>query len=463
MMPRCEILARLTLDARAPKQSGFRLIEWARTCAASGVVIPRGIDAALAQQLSREASTAGLSCDVEGSAQSDARLSSMYTDDSPDFIHTLRAAQAGATIILKGLTLNRSLGGPEHQGSLYPDEFARLVELVRFNEAFIEAFLAGRRDRPEVPVRQENLAFTETLVASRPLRMGQVVSAEDVMTVRDLRGISAARLSEVVGQRLLFDRQPDEPITFGVLEPWKPRRRATPLSDVSVIIRVKNEAGWLRRSLPAILHQSRPPRDIVVVDNESTDETVGIAEEFGCKVLSISSEEFSFGRALNHGISAATGAWIVSLSAHCIPVHDHWLEALLAPDCEHPFAAAVYGRQEPLPDTNDFDKRDLWTTFGAERRVQRGRDYFFHNANSLIRRSVWERIPFDETLNGVEDRAWAKRALADGYQIIYAPLASVHHYHGIHQGRNVERARRVVKVIEFIQKSNRAVEQLNLK
>jgi hypothetical protein len=116
-----------------------------------------------------------------------------------------------------------------------------------------------------------------------------------------------------------------------------------------------------------------------------------------------------------------------------------------------PFTAAVYGKQEPLPDSSDFDKRDLWTTFGAERRVQRGQDYFFHNANSLIRRSLWERMPFDEEINGVEDRAWAKQVLAEGYQIIYAPLASVHHYHGIHQGRNEARAKRVAKVIELIQ------------
>jgi hypothetical protein len=120
--------------------------------------------------------------------------------------------------------------------------------------------------------------------------------------------------------------------------------------------------------------------------------------------------------------------------------------------------AAVYGRQEPLPDSDDFDKRDLWTTFGVERRLQR-QDYFFHNANSMIRRSIWQRIPFDEGLNGVEDRDWAKKVLALGHEIVYEPLASVAHHHGIHQGRNVERCRRVVKVIEFIQKRNQAMER----
>ena len=141
---------------------------------------------------------------------------------------------------------------------------------------------------------------------------------------------------------------------------------------------------------------------------------------------------------------------MVSLSAHCIPLHDQWLSAF-ARECPSAFVAAVYGKQGPLPDTSDFDKRDLWTTFGAERRVQFGQDYFFHNANSMISKAAWERIRFDEGLSGLEDRDWAKKVLADGYQIIYAPLASVHHYHGIHHGRNEDRVKRVVRVIELIQ------------
>jgi rhamnosyltransferase len=102
-----------------------------------------------------------------------------------------------------------------------------------------------------------------------------------------------------------------------------------------------------------------------------------------------------------------------------------------------------------LPDSNAFDKRDLWTTFGLERRIQR-KDFFFHNANSMIQKRVWEEIPFDEEISGVEDRDWAKKVLGMGYAIIYEPSASVYHYHGIHQGRNVERAERVARVIDLI-------------
>ena len=376
-----------------------------------------------------------------------------YADRYPEPWRALHAALVGADVILKGLTLNRSVGGPDHQGSLYPDEFAALVEEVHEHDRFVRQPLhgAGRSAEDGWP-DEEVSAHTESLVAARPLPKGHVLRLGDLTTVKSLSGITAGRLLEVGHRTLWYPREPGDPMTFGVLQPWWPTTRGQPL-EISVVIRTKNEADWLRRSLPALQHQRRPPAEIIVVDNESTDGSVEVAASAGCKILHIRDKEFTFGRALNLGIEAASQAhpWVVSLSAHCIPVHDRWLEALRVPECAKPFTAGVYGRQEPLPDTNDFDKRDLWTTFGIERRIQRGQDYFFHNANALIRRDVWERIRFDETLNGVEDRDWAKQVLADGYRIVYEPLASVHHYHGIHQGRNEARAKRVVKVIELIQ------------
>jgi glycosyltransferase involved in cell wall biosynthesis len=217
---------------------------------------------------------------------------------------------------------------------------------------------------------------------------------------------------------------------------------------ISIIIRTKNEERWLRQCLTAIGLQHYRPLEVVVVDNASKDGTVKIAEEFGCRIIYIDDNDFSFGRALNRGIKAAHGELVVMLSGHCIPVNEKWLTCLTTGLLDEK-VVGVYGRQEPLPDSDPFDKRDLWTTFGLERRIQ-SKDFFFHNANSLIRRSTWEEISFDEDISGVEDRDWAKKVLARGYNIVYEPSARVYHYHGIHQGRNVERAERVARVIELI-------------
>jgi glycosyltransferase involved in cell wall biosynthesis len=219
--------------------------------------------------------------------------------------------------------------------------------------------------------------------------------------------------------------------------------------NVSVIIRTRNEANTLARCVRAVLLQRDVTPEIVLVDNASMDGTPEMGEKLGCRVISIPESEFSYGRAINRGIQAAGSEYLAILSAHCIPVNDLWLMRLIA-NLLDPNVAGVYGRQEPLPDSSDFDKRDLWTTFGLDRKVQR-KDYFFHNANSAIRRDVWEDYPFNETIAGVEDRAWAKQVLAAGYTLVYEPEASVYHPHGIHQGRDERRARRVVHVIEMIQ------------
>ncbi len=219
---------------------------------------------------------------------------------------------------------------------------------------------------------------------------------------------------------------------------------------IAVVIRTKNEAKWLRSCLFAVSNQDYPAVEIVVVDNESSDGSREIAAGFGCVIVDIPDRDFNFSRALNRGIEATDAPLLAILSGHCVPANEQWL-ARLAMNMREENVAAVYGRQEPLPDSSSIDKRDLWTTFGLDRKEQK-RDYFFHNANSMIRRSIWEKIPFNEEIHGVEDRDWAKKVLNGSNKIVYEPGASVFHHHGIHHDGSLERADRVVKVIELIQK-----------
>ncbi len=217
---------------------------------------------------------------------------------------------------------------------------------------------------------------------------------------------------------------------------------------ISVIIRTCNEARWIGGCLRAVSLQNYCDVEIVLVDNESDDGTLEIAKQFDVKVISIGRRDFHFSKALNLGIEQATGGLIAILSGHCIPVNDHWLSNMEL-HFHDPAVMGVYGRQEPLPDTADVDKRDLWITFGLDRKIQK-RDFFFHNANSMIRRAAWEQNPFSETINGVEDQEWAKQIQKTGGKIIYEPTASVFHFHGIHHSGNQERAARVVRMIELI-------------
>ncbi|NDC90568.1 MAG: glycosyltransferase [Acidimicrobiia bacterium] len=217
-------------------------------------------------------------------------------------------------------------------------------------------------------------------------------------------------------------------------------------SKVSIIVRTKNEERWIDKCLAAIAEQHHKNHEVIVVDNDSTDATVAKAMAFAVKVVKIS--QFRPGEALNVGIRASSGDVIVCLSAHCIPTAPDWLGNLIAP-LANTNVAGVYGRQEPLPFSDPHDKRDLLTVFGLDRKDQQ-RDPFFHNANSAILRSTWEKFPFDEQVKNLEDRVWGQAVIDAGRTIVYEPSASVYHWHGIHQGLDAKRAHGVVRVMESI-------------
>lgn len=228
---------------------------------------------------------------------------------------------------------------------------------------------------------------------------------------------------------------------------------------VSIIIRTKNEERWIPLCLKAVFNQSYKDFEVIIVDNKSADMTISKAKEFAVKIINI--DEYLPGKALNLGIAASRGEFICSLSGHCIPANNSWLANLLK-DFQDKDVAAVYGRQEPLSFSSDFDKRDLLNIFGLDKKIQI-KDTFFHNANSIIRRDIWKKAPFDEKVTNIEDRVWAAEVLRQGYKIIYEPEASVYHHHGIHQDNNPERCYNVVKILESLElKNNKKLDIKNL-
>lgn len=183
---------------------------------------------------------------------------------------------------------------------------------------------------------------------------------------------------------------------------------------ISVVIRVRNEGPALRRVLGALKAQHVIPLEIIVVDNESSDDSRAIAVEFGVKILDISRADFTYGRALNLGIRRAAGDFICILSAHSLPIGPSFLQNALAP-FEDTNVAAV----RCLSVTSRAELEN-WTKFSAlewpveiETVISRAPV----NCASMIRRSVWEQIPYDETLAAVEDKFWAFQVLQSGYRI----------------------------------------------
>jgi rhamnosyltransferase len=218
---------------------------------------------------------------------------------------------------------------------------------------------------------------------------------------------------------------------------------------VSIIIRTKNEEKWISHCLEKIFLQTYKNIEIIIVDNYSNDKTLQKIRGFPHKLIKI--KKFLPGKALNLGIQKASGSIIVCLSAHCIPINNDWLKNLIKP-LKKKSVGGVYGRQQPLSYSSTSDKRDLITIFGLDKKIQI-KDPFFHNANSAFKKSTWKKISFDEKTTNIEDRIWGKKIISKRLEIIYEPLASVFHWHGVHQDQDPKRASNVVKIIENLEKN----------
>ena len=97
-------------------------------------------------------------------------------------------------------------------------------------------------------------------------------------------------------------------------------------------------------------------------------------------------KDYKPGYAINEGAKIANGEVLVMLSSHCVVKGTNWLRDLIE-NFKDPSIAGVHGRQLPVTFSSPTDVRDLFITFGLDKRIQ-VQDYFFHNANSAIKKNL---------------------------------------------------------------------------
>jgi glycosyltransferase involved in cell wall biosynthesis len=208
------------------------------------------------------------------------------------------------------------------------------------------------------------------------------------------------------------------------------RPRAVALRPLaSLVIRTYNEAKYIDSVLTQVAVQVVPggrPIEVIVVDSGSTDGTLEIAERHGAVIKPIRKEEFTFGRSLNNGCEAATGEFLVLVSGHCIPDNEEWLGELLKP-FQDPAVAITYGRQ--IGDAaSKYSEARVFEKYYPDGPASQG-PAFCNNANSAVRKSIWRRFRFDESLTGLEDIDLGRKVVAAGFRIAYCPKSVIIHIH----------------------------------
>ena len=220
------------------------------------------------------------------------------------------------------------------------------------------------------------------------------------------------------------------------------------MTKITIIIRCYNEEEHIGRLLSGITQQTEKDVEIILVDSGSTDATLSIASQYPVKVVYISPEEFSFGRALNLGCKIASSEYLIFISAHCWPVYKDWLEQLIEP-FNDPTVALVYGKQRGN-EKSQFSEHQIFASWFPNHSNSNQSGPFSNNANCAIRRDLWKEAPYDEELTGLEDLDWAKKAIDKGYHIAYSAEAEIVHVHKETPQRIYNRYRREAIALKAI-------------
>ena len=129
-----------------------------------------------------------------------------YSDHTKGIAIPIAAVGMGATIIEKHLTLDRNLPGPDHKASLEPTDFAAMVCGIRS----VEKALGDGIKQPTVSEEANLKVVRKSLVAARPIRSGEIFSANNITAKRPGTGISPMHWDDWIGRQASRDFSTDE-------------------------------------------------------------------------------------------------------------------------------------------------------------------------------------------------------------------------------------------------------------
>jgi GT2 family glycosyltransferase len=227
---------------------------------------------------------------------------------------------------------------------------------------------------------------------------------------------------------------------------------------VSVTIVTYNSGRFIKRCLESVLDQKYAPKEIIVVDNNSTDGTLDILEQFAerCRVI-YNSENIGFAAAQNQAIRASNGDWILTLNPDVLLLPG-FIQSLVDTGQIDAQVGTVCGKLLTIKSTFDLPEKPLVDSTGIYftpmlRHLDRGsqevdnghylvNEYVFGAtaAAALYRRKMIEDIAIDDEFFDPdffvyrEDADVAWRAQLFGWRCIYTPHARAYHVRNVLPG-----------------------------
>jgi cellulose synthase/poly-beta-1,6-N-acetylglucosamine synthase-like glycosyltransferase len=194
---------------------------------------------------------------------------------------------------------------------------------------------------------------------------------------------------------------------------------------VSIIVASYNSQDTIEECLKSILAQNYPKDafEVIVMDGESKDNTVKIAQQFPIKVLSI---RLNCPAAYNYAMKIVAYPILGFIDADA-KVEPDWLKKV-TPHLAEPEVAGVSGSIETWNADNPWARSIGYELKSRYRRIGKytGR---IATMNLLLKKSVIEEVGgWDEKLPSQYDTDFGFRMSGRGYKIAYEPTAVCYHF-----------------------------------
>lgn len=177
---------------------------------------------------------------------------------------------------------------------------------------------------------------------------------------------------------------------------------------LSIITVCKNAESIIGSTIHSVLQQSSSEIEFLILDGDSTDDTMGVIQQVGKGAPSVSSEpDNGIYHAMNKGIQRATGEFLLFLNAGDTLLNTQTVESLLRViDCS-PSADVYHGA------VLWFDPKTAQSRYKPGRRDSHAnlfRGALNHQA-MFFRREAFDRIgAYDESFRLAGDYEWVLRA-----------------------------------------------------